>query len=54
MVVVEGMILCVGEADFEVEVLRDWMLETCHHLPHQTAGLEEGEAVDVDVAGGVL
>jgi len=43
----EATILRAGEADFVVEVLRDWVLEMCHHLPYRTAGLGEGEAVAV-------
>ena len=43
MMVEEGKILRVGEADFEAVVLRDWMFEAGHLLPHRTAGLGEGE-----------
>jgi len=44
MMMEEGTILRVGEADFEAEDPRGGMLEMDHLLPHQTAGLGEGEA----------
>lgn len=53
VMVEEGTTLHVGKADFGVEVLLDWILEMCHHLPHRTVGLGEGEDVDVDVPEGV-